>query len=253
MTDTAVRTIDVLVIQPGSWVAERQTVEPKLADFQRLVGGLIEALSLTDEVSAYINEEGKLVGLPRNEAGDRVVKHALSTVGRRMIPGDYVAGPLVLTGQPDDEGEDTGVPESVVDLLHAAGVKIGTGQPGESAVTVDLPERIDDIEVTLTGRDRRTCQSRLATSIRDDVFLEISTHHDKDRKRFRSTAVGVMVGDIFTRYSLMDFVTVRTEPVARFSEKALRQAHTMALAVVGSSLITSPDTFTGVLLKTPRD
>lgn len=243
--------IDVLVIQPGSWKAERKTIDGKLDAFQQLVGGYIEALSLTDEVSAYINEEGKLDGLPRNEAADRLVKHALRTVGRGLIPGDYIAGPLVLTGQPDDDGDDQGVPESVVDLLNAVGVKIGA--PGEPAVTVTMP---DEVPAKITGRERRTLTSRLDTSIDPQVKLEISTSHWRDRKCFSSSAVGVRDkgserGFTVSSYSLMDSVTLRREPVARFSEKALRAAHDKALADVRTLLDLNPDTFTGILLKTP--
>jgi hypothetical protein len=241
--------IDVLVIEPGSWKARRETVEPGLAAMQKLVGGYIEALSLTDEVSAYINEEGKIEGLPRNEAGDRLVKHALSTVGRTMLPGDYVAGPLVLMGQPDDEGYDTGVPESVVDLLQAAKVTIGTGP----AVEVTVP---DPIPVERYGRDGRGLITKLPTSI-PNVYLHVSTSHWKDRKAFASFALGVrhLPSDGVFSSELSSPMTSKQlgyERVERFSQKALQAAHEKTLGVVTTALEVDPDAFTDVLMATPE-
>lgn len=255
-TETNVQ-IDVLVIEPFSWKAQRKTVERGLKSMQQLVGGYIEALFLTDEVSAYINEEGKYNGSHRNEAGTALVKHALSTVGRTLIPGDFIAGPLVLMGQSDDEGEDTSVPESVVELLNAVGVKIGSRNV--PAVTVEWPESVSgiaELPVKFTGYERRTLETRIPTSI-PNVWLEITTHHSRERKAFGSLALGVRTNPDesgpFTSslYSPMDSLRVRTEPVARFSEKGLRLAHAKALIEAFTVAEVSPDAFTGVLLKTP--
>lgn len=242
--------IDVLVIEPGSWKATRKTIEPKLDAFRQLVGGNIEALSLTDEVSAYINEEGKLTGLARNEAADRLVKHALSTVGRRMIPGDYVVGPLVLMGQPDNAGYDTGVPESVVDLLNAAGVKIGGDGP---AVTVEVPE---SIPVEPYGREGRGLISKLPTSI-PDVYLHVSTSHWKDRKQFSSFVLGVRHlprDGVFTSElsAPMSGQHIGAEWVERFSQKGLTAAHYNTLQTVRGALANDPDAYTDVLMQTPH-
>lgn len=40
--------------------------ELSLADMQELVGGYIECLSISDRVDMWLNEEGKLIGLPLN-------------------------------------------------------------------------------------------------------------------------------------------------------------------------------------------
>jgi hypothetical protein len=245
---TATRTIDVLVLRPGSFIAERKTIIPSLAEFQGLVGGYIEALDLTDEVSSYINEEGKLEGLPRNDAADQLVRKALARSGRGLIPGDYVAGPLVLTGQPDDEGETTGVPESVIALLQEVGVKIGT--PGEAVVTVVMP---DPAPMRRTGRDGRSMETRLPTS-RGPVHLEISTGYSKERRVYFTTAHGVVVGDVFTRYSLMDFVRIRqSAPVTRYHPGTLVAEHEKALADVRLILAAQPDAFDKILLAAPID
>lgn len=245
-TEASVK-IDVLVINPGEWRAQRKTVERGLASMQSLVGGYIEALSLTDEVSAYINEEGKYNGAHRNEAGTALVKHALASVGRQLIPGDFIAGSLVLMGQPDDEGEDTSVPESIVDLLNAVGIKIGA--PGEPAIEVHVPEVI---ESKVTGRERRSMESQLDTSMAEDVKLEVYTSHDKDRKEYRTTTWGVRVGGGWKRMSLMDGLQVAREATPRFSAKGLAEAHEKALLIVRQALVVNPDTFTGILLKTPE-
>jgi hypothetical protein len=114
----------VVVISPGSKVAEVKTVGSGLADWQALVGGDIESLTLSAHVRAFINEEGKYAGLPRNEYGDLYAKAQLSLSGRSLMPGDYIAGPLVLMGPPvNDEPSD--VPDTALDELRLIGMEVG--------------------------------------------------------------------------------------------------------------------------------
>lgn len=244
--------INVLVIEPGSWVATPRQVEPKLEDFQQLVGGRIEALSLADDVSAYINEEGKFEDLPRNDAADRFVKHALHQVGRMMIPGDFVAGPLVITGQPDDDGYDTSAPERARELLGEVGIRVG--EPGTVAVEVTVPD--GPIPSRVTGREQRVRRSQFQTSI-PQVVLRVSTMHSKERRVFSSIALGVRElpsdGIFSSELSApLSSMRIAQEPVARFSQKALAEAHERALLVVRQLLVVNPATFDGVLLATPQ-
>jgi hypothetical protein len=103
--------IKVLVVEPDSTTGTVRAIEQSLESFQSLVGGPIEGLTLTEEVSAYINEEGKLVGLAVNVYGDVMIRELLSESGRRLLPGDVIVGPVVFVGAPDEEGWDTDLPE----------------------------------------------------------------------------------------------------------------------------------------------
>lgn len=73
---------------------------------QAAVGGHIEAVGFPAEgVAAYIHEEGKLVGLPKNPHATKMVE------GLQL--GDYIAGPMVVAGL-DEDGETVEVPPLAV-------------------------------------------------------------------------------------------------------------------------------------------
>lgn len=93
------------------------TVEIKqldgLKDLQSAVGGLIESVPVTHDADAYINEEGKYMCEPN------VFATFLLQINKRLNAGDYVAGNLVLVGRPDDDGNDTDIPQWVEDFVIA--------------------------------------------------------------------------------------------------------------------------------------
>lgn len=94
MTDTI-----TAVLIPTDGPARTVTIDPdnSTETFQSLVGGYIEAIDLPDGNSAFLNEEGKLQGLP--------VNHAATTALRgHLMPGDVIAGPLVVIGPADSAG-----------------------------------------------------------------------------------------------------------------------------------------------------
>lgn len=85
-----------------------------LKDLQELVGGYIEGIySSTGGHLAYVNEEGKLLGLPVNSRASKIV-HAM---GARIQMQDYIAGSMVIVGAPDENGEDTDVSATFLDDL----------------------------------------------------------------------------------------------------------------------------------------
>ena len=57
--------IMVLVKQPGKSAAS-MTIPNEMEEFQRLVGGYIETVTLSDKLVLICNEEGRLFGLPYN-------------------------------------------------------------------------------------------------------------------------------------------------------------------------------------------
>lgn len=81
-----------------------------LAELQREVSGYIESVPLLhDQISGYINEEGKIHDLPPN-----VLATAIARLGR----GDYIAGTMVVVGACDAQGEDTEVPDDLVETIY---------------------------------------------------------------------------------------------------------------------------------------
>lgn len=70
--------------------------EGSLRPMQEAVGGLIECVAL-GEFEMWLNEEGKLLGLPINEVATAMWE---SEYG----PTDVMVGNVVFTGPADDEG-----------------------------------------------------------------------------------------------------------------------------------------------------
>lgn len=70
---------------------------------QGLVGGLIESVpTFVAGTDAWVNEEGKLCELDLNPIATILTRD-------QLFDGDYVAGPFVLTGGADDEGNTLGM------------------------------------------------------------------------------------------------------------------------------------------------
>jgi Domain of unknown function (DUF3846) len=85
----------------------------ELGQLQSLVGGYIELVrSNYTGLLVYVNEEGKLQGLPRNRRMTNFLRHTLGS--------DYIVGPAVIMGAIDDEGDAKSVPDWVVGILATA-------------------------------------------------------------------------------------------------------------------------------------
>ena len=79
-------------------------------DLKEHIGGWLEGLHLTDDTFAYIDEEGKMKGLPYN-----VLATELCTdlqVG--LAPTDFISGTMLIVGSPDSEGNETDVPDHIL-------------------------------------------------------------------------------------------------------------------------------------------
>lgn len=73
------------------------------------VGGYIEAVDITDRLTMWVNEEGKLTESPiRNTVGQMYFDKAFGA-GRDTIVGD-----IIFTGGVDDEGDTIGLTEDQV-------------------------------------------------------------------------------------------------------------------------------------------
>lgn len=78
----------------------------------KAVGGYIECVSFADNLDMWVNEEGKLIGLPVNDYG---------TVFWQSIYGatDVICGDIIFTGGVDSEGETLGLSDDEITALEA--------------------------------------------------------------------------------------------------------------------------------------
>jgi Domain of unknown function (DUF3846) len=85
-----------------------------LRDLQRLVDGNIDyAPTDHDDLTLWINDEGKMLQLARNERADAWWKANIHAT----FAGDYIAGDAVLVGFDPESGEDADVPERIIEAL----------------------------------------------------------------------------------------------------------------------------------------
>lgn len=83
------------------------------ADYERLteaIGGLLQAVPLSDTISLYCHDEGKVLDLPGNLKASKVWEHFYGNT-------DTLAGHIVLTGAPNAQGYDTGLTEADLELI----------------------------------------------------------------------------------------------------------------------------------------
>jgi hypothetical protein len=100
-----------------------------LPDYQAAVEGWIEAVDIPSlGVTLFVNEEGLLRHLPLNaRAAFLWWYHVPATRNKAMLVGN-----AVLVGQPNEDGDHTDVPESVITMLATEGeytvlIKVGAG------------------------------------------------------------------------------------------------------------------------------
>lgn len=81
----------------------------KVAELQAMVGGYIEAVRLSDDLIMWVNEEGKLKGLPLNAEATRMA--ATFKMGAATLWNDHIVGDVVvanMTESDEDDEEDFG-------------------------------------------------------------------------------------------------------------------------------------------------
>ncbi|HWL41799.1 MAG TPA: DUF3846 domain-containing protein [Ilumatobacter sp.] len=79
------------------------------------VGGWIEAAPTDGSIVVWVNEEGKIDRLPYNPLGHALWRR-VDSYGC-IAAGDWMAGPCVVTGPADDNGDTTPVPAWVLPAL----------------------------------------------------------------------------------------------------------------------------------------
>ena len=82
----------------------------ELKTLQGLVGGWIQAVDLKPNLTLWVNEEGKLDGLPVNGFATEMWDSVYGAT-------DIVVGPAVFTGGTDDDGDTIGLTDSQIEAL----------------------------------------------------------------------------------------------------------------------------------------
>lgn len=110
-------TFTALIIPATGTPYTRSLPKDWLATMQRIIGGYVERIGHASDqpISVFVNGDGKVLGLPVNENVD-----ALDALELMLIPGDYVVGNVVVTGEEYDTEEGLAcvdVPGAVLDLV----------------------------------------------------------------------------------------------------------------------------------------
>jgi hypothetical protein len=112
------RTVTGLVVHPDGEAAA-VTVDATLETLRAVIGGgWLEAV-IGPDWFAYVDEDGKALGLPVNGVATRLAR-AIGWVGK---PGDYLSGPVLFLGASGSTEVDA--PRNVWD----AAVRLGVWQP----------------------------------------------------------------------------------------------------------------------------
>lgn len=110
--------IRVLVVPAGFDPVRLVKVEPTLEPLKALLdGGWLEMIG-GEGWSAYVDEEGKVKGLPVNWRANGIA----ARLGWQGAATDRLCGPMIVLGVPDDEGEDTGVTVDVLAQIAELGI-----------------------------------------------------------------------------------------------------------------------------------
>jgi len=99
-------------------ITELDLTTNSLAQLQEAVGGLVQALDLTEVLTMWCNEEGKMYG----QAHNPYAQYFWDKVYGQHT--DYMVGDIVLTGGTDSNGETLGLTESQTETLEWLAFKV---------------------------------------------------------------------------------------------------------------------------------
>ena len=111
--------IRVIVVPVGEELLRYEEIPVPTYDGIRslLDGGMLEGIG-GDNWFGYVDEEGKMKGLPVNGRATRLARH----LGWRGMQGDVLCGPVVFLGPADEDGDDTSVQDHVRVVATALGI-----------------------------------------------------------------------------------------------------------------------------------
>jgi Domain of unknown function (DUF3846) len=104
----------VIPADPAEPIRREQLNKHDVDAYRAIVGGPLQVLNLDrPPASIYLNDEGKLDGLPVNDRATALLwVHNAAFRGR-----DVICGTAFVVGVPDQHGDDTRVHEDLVELL----------------------------------------------------------------------------------------------------------------------------------------
>ena len=107
-----------IIIPADNTAPLRATAFGSLEDYQRAVGGWIEAVDIPDlGITMYVNEEGLIRDLPFNRRATFLWRFHVPRARDVRLVGD-----VAVVGLADDEGENTELPENLRQRLLEPGV-----------------------------------------------------------------------------------------------------------------------------------
>jgi hypothetical protein len=86
-----------------------------LDDLQKFVEGDIESVPYRQDASCYINDQGKLHGMPIN-------RNATALLRKILRPDDVIVGPMIIVGFDESTGDDLDIPDRL--RVHLEGAKV---------------------------------------------------------------------------------------------------------------------------------
>lgn len=104
-------TKNAVAISPDGIFSVVDIAGNELKTLQGLVDGWIQAIDLTPTLTLWVNEEGKMTGLPFNAFGTVMWNEFFGAT-------DVIVGTAVFTGGTDDEGDTIGLSDSQIEGLR---------------------------------------------------------------------------------------------------------------------------------------
>lgn len=98
-----------LHITTGGEVRELDSIE--LEALQKAVGGWVQAIGLRPDLTMWLNEEGKVNGLPHNQIGQAFWDNVYGE------GTDYISGDVVFTGGTDENGETLALSDDIAEAV----------------------------------------------------------------------------------------------------------------------------------------
>lgn len=135
------------IIIPADNTAPLMTARlDSLADYQRAVGGWIEAVDIPDlSVTMYVNEEGLIRDLPYNRRATFLWRFHVPQARDARLVGD-----VAVVGLTDDDGENTELPRELARrLLEPGAYRVRTRERGENRWYEEPIDRDDYIETVV--------------------------------------------------------------------------------------------------------
>lgn len=99
------------VVEPDGTNYIQHFEQAPLRILQGIVEGLIEPIEITQGLTLWVNEEGKLTGKTPNLVATNFYTRKYGVV-------DIVVGTVVFTGGTDEEGETLGLTDETIQLLQ---------------------------------------------------------------------------------------------------------------------------------------